>query len=290
MACFAVVVHPRREPARQVAQELAGWLQGEGHEVRLPGADARSAGLEHLACGEADVADADLVICLGGDGSILRAVRLAAGGDAEAVPVLGVNFGQLAYLAEVEPFDTRSAVERWLAGDYRLEERMRLAVRVRTAGPAGTGFAPAPGALNEAVVEKVDRGRSARLALSVDGRLVNAYRADGLIVASPTGSTAYSLSAQGPIVAPNHQALLVVPVSPHSLFDRSLVLPPTSTVRIEVQGERPAALALDGDVRRVLQPGGIVECNASPYPARLVTFGHRDFHDILTAKFGLGDR
>ena len=273
-----------------MAQELAAWLGSEGHEVRLPGADARTAGLEHLECRDTEVAAADLVISLGGDGSILRAVRLAAGDGADGVPVLGVNFGQLAYLAEVEPCDARSAVERWLAGDFRLEERMRLAVRVRTAGAADSGFAAVPGALNEAVVEKVDRGRSARLALSVDGRFVNAYRADGLIVASPTGSTAYSLSAQGPIVAPSHQALLVVPVSPHSLFDRSLVLPPTAVVRVEVQGERPAALALDGDVRRVLQPGGVVECTASPHPARLVTFGHRDFHDILTAKFGLGDR
>ena len=287
MACFVVVVHPHRPPARQVARELAAWLQADGHDVRLPGADARSAGLEDLTCSEAAAAEADLIVSLGGDGSILRAVRLAGMRDGDAVAVLGVNFGQLAYLAEVEPADARSAVERWLRGDYRIDERMRLAVRVRNAGEE---FSPAGEALNEAVVEKVDRGRSARLALSVDGRFFNAYRADGLVVASPTGSTAYSLSAQGPIVAPNHQALLVTPVSPHSLFDRSLVLPPAATIRIEVQGERPAALALDGDICRVLQPGGVVECTASSSPARLVTFGHRDFHDILKAKFGLGDR
>ena len=270
-----------------MAQELAGWLLSDGHEVRLPGPDARSAGLEDLTCTEAAASEADLIVSLGGDGSILRAVRLAATGDGEAVAVLGVNFGQLAYLAEVEPGDARSAVERWLRGEHRIVERMRLAVRARNGGEK---FSPVLGALNEAVLEKVDRGRSARLALSVDGRLFNAYRADGLIVASPTGSTAYSLSAQGPIVAPTHQALLVTPVSPHSLFDRSLVLPPTATIRIEVEGERPAALALDGDICRVLQPGGVVECTASPHPARLVTFGHRDFHDILKAKFGLGDR
>ena len=264
-----------------MARELAAWLRAEGHDVRLPGPDARSADLEDLACADDAVSKVDLVVSLGGDGSILRAVRLAA--DA-GVPVLGVNFGQLAYLAEVEPDDARAAVGRWLAGDCRVVERMRLAVH---AGAAGS--APALGALNEAVVEKLDRGRSVQLALSVDGCFVAAYRADGLIVASPTGSTAYSLSAQGPIVAPSHQALLVTSVSPHSMFDRSLVLPPTATIRIEVQGERPAALAVDGDVRRVLQPGGVVECAASPHPARLVTFGHRDFHDILKAKFGLGD-
>ena len=284
MATFALVVHPRRPPAHRLAQELAAWLQAEGHEVRLPGPDARSAELDDLACEEAEVEQVDLVVSLGGDGSILRAVRLAA--DA-GVAVLGVNFGQLAYLAEVERRDARAAVARWLAGDFGIVERMRLAVRV---GAAGDGEPPrALGALNEAVVEKLDRGRSVRLGLSFDGRLFTAYRADGLIVASPTGSTAYSLSVRGPILAPSLQALVVTPASPHSLFDRSLVLPPDTTIRIEVQSEQPAALALDGAVCRVLQPGGSVECTASPRPARLVTFGHRNFDDILKAKFGLGD-
>ncbi len=280
-----MVVHPRRPPARLLAQELAEWLASAGHDVGLPGPDAQSADLPALACADADVAEADLVVSLGGDGSILRAVRLAA--DA-GVAVLGVNFGQLAYLAEVEPGDARSAIERWLAGDFGIVERMRLGVRVRTAGGEETG-APL-GALNEAVVEKLDRGRSVRLGLSVDGRQFTAYRADGLIVASPTGSTAYSLSVRGPILAPTHQALVVTPVSPHSLFDRSLVLPPDTTVRIEVESEHPAALSIDGDVCRVLHPGGTVECTASDRPARLVSFGRRHFDDILKAKFGLGNR
>ena len=278
-------MHPRRPPARLLAQELAGWLASEGHTVRLPGPDAHSADLPDLACADTDVADADLVVSLGGDGSILRAVRLAA--DA-GVAVLGVNFGQLAYLAEVEPGDARSAIERWLTGDFGTVERMRLVVRVRTA----EGKAPAAplGALNEAVVEKLDRGRSVRLSLSVDGRHLTTYRADGLIVASPTGSTAYSLSVRGPILAPTHQALVVTPVSPHSLFDRSLVLPPAAVVRIDVESEHPAALSIDGDVCRVLRPGGTVECSASERPARLVSFDHRHFDDILKAKFGLGNR
>ena len=278
-------MHPRRPPARLLAQELAGWLVAEGHEVRLPGPDAHSADLPDLACSDADAGEVDLVVSLGGDGSILRAVRLAA--DA-GVAVLGVNFGRLAYLAEVEPGDARAAIERWLAGDFGIVERMRLAVRVGTAGGADTGTPL--GALNEAVVEKLDRGRSVRLSLSMDGRHLTTYRADGLIVASPTGSTAYSLSVRGPILAPTHQALVVTPVSPHSLFDRSLVLPPSTTVRIDVEPEHPAALSIDGDVCRVLQPGGRVECTASARPARLVSFDQRHFDDILKAKFGLGTR
>ncbi|MYI56945.1 MAG: NAD(+)/NADH kinase [Acidimicrobiia bacterium] len=285
MARFALVVHPRRPPARLLAQELAGWLVAEGHDVLLPGPDAHSADLPNLACADEDVGEADLVVSLGGDGSILRAVRLAA--DA-GVAVLGVNFGELAYLAEVEPGDARSAIDRWLAGEFGIIERMRLAVRVSTAGGVAAGTSL--GALNEAVVEKLDRGRSVRLSLSVDGRHFTTYRADGLIVASPTGSTAYSLSVQGPILAPTHQALVVTPVSPHSLFDRSLVLPPATTLRIDVESEHPAAVSIDGDVCRVLHPGGTVECTASERPARLVSFDHRHFDDILKAKFGLGNR
>ena len=285
MARFALVVHPRRPSARLLAQELAGWLVAEGHDVRLPGPDAHSADLPDLACADSDVGEADLVVSLGGDGSILRAVRLAAD---DGVAVLGVNFGELAYLAEVESGDARSAIDRWLAGEFGIIERMRLAVRVSTAGSAVAGSPLA--ALNDAVVEKLDRGRSVRLSLSVDGRHFTTYRADGLIVASPTGSTAYSLSVGGPILAPAHQALIVTPVSPHSLFDRSLVLPPTTTVGIEVTSEHPAAVSVDGDVCRVLQPGGTVTCAASDRPARLVSFDHRHFDDILKAKFGLGNR
>ena len=277
-------MHPRQPLARSLAAELAEWLQAESHEVAVPEADARSADLEHLACHDAEVGRCDLVVSLGGDGSILRAVRLASPGS---VAVLGVNFGQLAYLAEVEPGHAREAITRWLSGDFEIVERMRLDVRV--AAIPDDDLSEPLGALNEAVVEKLDRGRSIRLGLSIDGRHFTSYRADGLIVASPTGSTAYSLSVGGPILAPTHQALVVTPVSPHSLFDRSLVLPPDTTVRIEVESELPAAVALDGDVCRILRHGGVVECTASPQPARLVSFGHRQFDDILKAKFGLGD-
>ena len=285
MACFALILHPRRQQAWRLAQELASWLLKEGHEVRLPSPDATSAGMEALACADTDVAGSDLVVSLGGDGSILRAVRLVA--DA-GVAVLGVNFGQLAYLAEVEPGDARRAIENWLAGDFETLERMRLAVQVRTG--AGEPCGSPVGAFNEVVVEKLHRGRSAHLGLSLDGRFLTAYRADGLIVASPTGSTAYSLSVHGPILDPTHQALVVTPVSPHSLFDRSLVLSPATTVGIEVTSEHPAAVSVDGDVCRVLRPGGIVECTASQHPARLVSFGRRHFDDILRSKFGLDNR
>jgi len=147
-----------------------------------------------------------------------------------------------------------------------------------------------PLGLNEVVVEKQSLGRTIRLGVSIDGRFFTSYVADGLILATPTGSTAYSLSARGPIVDPMHRAILLTPVSPHSLFDRALVLDPASTVEVAVLGDRPAAVSVDGVQHGRLEPGEHVTVTAAAAPARFVTFGARDFHQILKAKFGLSDR
>jgi NAD+ kinase len=144
--------------------------------------------------------------------------------------------------------------------------------------------------LNEAVLEKVRTGRLARLAVDINGTYFTTYAADGVIVATPTGSTAYSFSARGPIVSPRHRCLLLTPVSPHMLFDRSLVLDAEEELRFRVVEERSVALTLDGMVRGELHAGDTVTCSGGPRPARVVTFGPRDFHQILKAKFGLADR
>mgnify|MGYP000847070667 CR=1 FL=1 len=149
---------------------------------------------------------------------------------------------------------------------------------------AGDGL-PYPGG-RAALVELPET----RFPLGIDGRFFTNYVADGLILATPTGSTAYSLSARGPIVDPTHRAMLLTPVSPHSLFDRSLVLDPASEVEVAVLGDRAAAVSVDGEELGVLEPGCRVTVAPSPTPARLVTFGTRDFHQILKAKFGLSDR
>jgi NAD+ kinase len=129
-----------------------------------------------------------------------------------------------------------------------------------------------------------------RLLLSLDGEFFTTYAADGVIVATPTGSTAYSFSARGPIVDPVHRAMVITPVSPHMLFDRSMVLAPEATVRIEVQGHRPAIVSTDGQRLAELTDGQAVECTAASVPAKLVRFGGNNFHRILKAKFGLSDR
>lgn len=286
MAVVAFVVHHDRPRAAELARQTADWLAADGHEVRLTREDAAAAGLTALGGAEREVLDGlDLAVSLGGDGTMLRAVDLVARAD---VPVMGVNLGQLAYLSEVEPTGVRTALERFLAGVHRIEERML--VEARLDGEAGDGSARPALGLNEVVVEKTESGHTVRIEVEINGNLFTPYTADGLIVASPTGSTAYALSARGPIVDPTHQALLLTPVSPHMLFDRTLVLLPSAVVRLTVTGARPANLSVDGRVLGELKPGDAITCTASAHTAKFVVFGHRDFHGILKAKFKLGDR
>jgi NAD+ kinase len=265
--------HPNREAAAELARYATVRLAGHGIDVRSPGDPAA----------ELDAAGLDVVISLGGDGTMLRAVDLAY---EAGVPVLGVNVGQLGYLTEVEPGDFDSALDRLVSGDYEVAERMVLEIEVESASPAqGRWFA-----LNEAVLEKVHTGRLARLEVVINGTFFTTYAADGVIVATPTGSTAYSFSAGGPIVSPRHRCLLLTPVSPHMLFDRSLVLAAEETLRFVVCDDRSVVLTADGRELGELAAGDAVSCRGGTLPARIVTLGPRDFHQILKAKFGLSDR
>lgn len=282
MTAAGFVLHGERERADAVAIDLIGWLEGRGHEVRLFTDDAKRIGLEHLGVADDSFAPGlDVTISVGGDGTMLRAVDLVASED---TPVIGINVGHLGYLTQIDPDGARMAIKRFLSGAYEIEARMLMSVQIE--GAAEGAYI----ALNEAVLEKTPSGHTVRLAVSVNGEFFTTYAADGLIVATPTGSTAYSFSARGPIVAPQHRCLVLTPVSPHMLFDRSLVLDPDSVLRLEVTGHRPATVSADGRNLATLQPGDALVCTASRRNARLVTFGDRDFLAILKAKFGLSDR
>lgn len=282
-----IMVHHERHDARSLADETASWLRERDHEAWMLPDDATSSDLAHLASDRA-LGDADLVLCLGGDGTMLRAVRLL---DGAPVPLLGVNLGRLGYLTEIEVGSVTEALRRFeigsAEGQWHLDERMMLSIDVTAAdgGPLGTWRA-----LNEAVVEKRVSGHTVHLLVRIDGEPFTSYAADGLIVSTPTGSTAYSMSARGPIVSPKHRALLVTPVAPHMLFDRSLVLDPSESVEIEVLGERDAAVAVDGSPVCDLAAGASVVCRPSTTTARFVRFGAHHYHQVLKAKFGLTDR
>lgn len=269
MSTVTVIAHHKRDDARILADDLCAWLAARGHMVSdRPG-------------------EADLALVLGGDGTMLHAVYVLDGAD---VPLLGVNMGHLGYLTEVEPTDVHDALERWelgsAAGRWRLDTRMMLDVAATDAAGAPVGTWRA---LNEAVVDRQVAG-TIRLQLHIDGSAFTTYAADGLIVATPTGSTAYSLSARGPIVSPKHRALLVTPVAPHMLFDRTLVLDPSEEVVIEVLGDRGVTIAVDGRITCELSPGAVVRCAPSAATASFVRFGDRPYHQVLKAKFGLMDR
>lgn len=287
VAVVGIVLHHGRPEAGALAVDTARWLHERGHEVRLSAEEATIAGLgEHAAPAGGFVPGLDVAISLGGDGTMLRTVDLVADGE---VPVIGVNLGNLGYLTEVEPAHVLPALERFLSGSYEVQERMRMVVHVDAPSCAELGSCSYP-ALNEAVLSKTPTGQIVRVLVSVDGERFTTYHTDGIIIATPTGSTAYAWSAGGPIMAPDHTALLLTPVAPHMLFDRSLVLPPTSTIRLEVVADRPASLSVDGRSLGLLEEGDAIECTAATHPARLVRFEPRSFLEILKAKFGLNDR
>lgn len=279
-----ILPHRERAAALELAHEAATWLETHGATAVLPKAEADLVGLPALGVDPAVFPDGlDVVVSLGGDGTMLRTIDQAY---EAGVAVLGVNVGQMGYLTEVEPADLDVALERLLVGDYHVEERMMLAIDVRSSGPAGGRWF----ALNETVIEKARTGHMARLDVGINGAFFTTYAADALIVATPTGSTAYSFSARGPIVSPRHRCLLLTPVSPHMLFDRSLVLDAAEDVGITVTGAIGAAMTVDGREVGFLDPGDVIACTAAPKPARVVSFVPRDFHQILKAKFGLADR
>lgn len=285
MAKFFVIGHHLRPEVPGLVRQLAAWASGGGHSVWLPPGDANALGLVDLAS-DRPAREASLVVSLGGDGTVLRAVQVLDGAD---VPVLGVNVGTLGYLTEVDPDRLVPSVVKWMTGrdgvEWRTDSRMMLSVEChhRDAAPSSRWRA-----LNEVVIERQSSGHTIWLDLSIDGHEFARYSADGLIVATPTGSTAYSLSARGPVVSPRHRALLVTPVSPHMLFDRSLVLDPAESVHIEVVGSRSADVAIDGRRIAAVAPGDRVTVAPDQSTAHFIRFGPSRFHQIVRAKFGLG--
>jgi NAD+ kinase len=223
----------------------------------------------------------EVVLVLGGDGTLLRASEMAR---PVGVPLLGVNLGRIGFLAEAEEESLGDALDAVIEGDYSVEERMTLDAVARRNGDV----LARTWALNEATVEKSTRERILEVVLEVDGRPVSAFGCDGVLCATPTGSTAYAFSAGGPLVWPQVEALLLVPSNAHALFARPMVISPDSQVAVEVDASGPPAL-LDCDGRRtfVLPPGARVELSRGRLPVRMVRLDGSPFADRLVRKFDL---
>ena len=285
MSVISIMLHPERSDSHRLATQLADDLIGEGNSVRLSETEAAAIGRPELGCTLEMLADSvDLAVSIGGDGTMLRTFERVA---RQSIPVLGVNVGDLGYLTEFEADEAKGAIEAALNGALPVEERLMVQSRIERADGQNDGTWTG---LNEAVLEKKSQGHTVRLEVTIDGSAFATYAGDGLIVSTPTGSTAYNLSARGSIVAPTHWSLQLTPVAPHMLFDRSLVLRPDTEIRIAVLGEREANLSVDGRSVAVLGDGDVLIATRSDIIARLVTSGSGGFHQVLKQKFGLKDR
>ena len=291
-----LVVHTGREEATDTARRVEKVLGDNGIALRVLTAEAVDKGPLHLhpddmrALGvEIEVVDAneraaegcDLVLALGGDGTFLRAAELARNVE---IPVLGINLGHIGFLAESEAEALDSVLDHVINRDYRVEERMTLDVVVRVGGRiAQRGWA-----LNEASLEKGPRLGVLSVVLEVDGRPVSAFGCDGVLVSTPTGSTAYAFSAGGPILWPDLEAILVVPNNAHALFARPMVTSPDAAIAIEVEsGGHDALVFCDGRRDMVIPPGGRLEVTRCGTPLKWVRLDSAPFTDRLVRKFRL---
>jgi NAD+ kinase len=282
-----LLAHPGRAEARDVASQLLDALSEHGMQVRLLPDEAAALGLADNAqvqlAGEGDPsADCELVVVIGGDGTILRAAELA---HDSGTPLLGVNLGHVGFLAEAEYDDVSATIDAIVERRYTAEDRLTIDVSVFRDGELVTRTF----ALNEASVEKAARERMLEVVVEVDGRPLSRWGCDGVVCATPTGSTAYNFSAGGPVVWPGVEALLMVPISAHALFARPLVVAPTSVLAIEVIAPSEAAGVLWCDGRRTvdLPRGARIEVRRGERPVRLVRLHEAPFTDRLVAKFGL---
>lgn len=275
-----LVTHTGRPAATQTAQTLITRLQAAGLKVVAPAAEAAELGVVGVAEWSADDV-VELVVVVGGDGTILRGAELARAGRA---PLLGINVGRVGFLAEAEQHDLDRVAEQVVARSYSVEPRVAVEVDVEVEG----ALRHRHWALNEIAVEKAARARMIELGIEVDGRRLSRWGCDGVVCATPTGSTAYAFSAGGPVVWPDVDALLVVPLSAHALFARPLVIAPTSVIRIDLLPmSAPAVLSADGRRGLDLPPGSQVSVRRSEQPVLLARLEQTPFTERLVAKFAL---
>ncbi|MBP8810847.1 MAG: NAD(+)/NADH kinase [Kofleriaceae bacterium] len=281
MALVGFVLKPTAAEARDLCGDLAGWLVACGHApvllaedgLDLPGA---------TVVPEDALPSVDLVCALGGDGTMLRASRVV--GDA-GTPILGVNLGQLGFLAGFLPAEARVALTAALAGELRVEERSRLAVTAHLGGESVTRTA-----LNDAVLHQGAMARIVDCDAWIDDAFVASYRADGLIVSTPTGSTAYNMAAGGPIMIPGAAGMTLTPICAHSLTNRPLVVPARSVIRLELTAQaKDVVLTVDGQWAHPVVPGDRVEVTCAARPLRLLA-GPQSYFDVMRDKLHWGLR
>jgi len=279
-----LISKPHTPKASEVILKLIEWLAERGIRIRLDETSAAYLGRADGMPRPEVVSDCQLVIVLGGDGTLLSAARAVAGRD---VPVLPVNLGGLGFMTAVKVDQLYPVLSDVLEGRARISLRRMLHCELVRSGETISSYE----ALNDVVLSKAHIARMIDLETSVDTQLVCVYKADGLVIATPTGSTAYSLSAGGPIVFPTVACLCLTPISPHMLTNRPVILPGTSVVRVRNRtADGEAYLTIDGQVGEPLRRDDVVVCRSSPYSIRLIRPPGLHFFDVLREKLKWGER
>jgi NAD+ kinase len=297
---IGLIANPRRESALTCARSVIEWLAAQGVAVRLEQSTAAALGLPEMGASEAEVAEVELIVALGGDGTLLAASRVAATRVAAAAqrrearlpaPILGIHSGgpgSFGFLTETVPARAREALARVLRGDFHVEERMRVAAEVVRDGERVAEV----DALNDLVIGKSDIARMLKMRVFVGDTFIATYAADGIIVATPTGSTAYNLAANGPLVHPSVPLIILTPICPHTLNVRSLLIGDTEQARVVIEGDSRSAalLTVDGQVGLALRPGDDVRCFRAAVGTRLLVLDGDSFYQKLQTRLRLGER
>jgi NAD+ kinase len=279
---IGIIANVEKEKSYDYTTDLRKWLQERGLKVYLEDEISRKLAekggmeLRQLA------ARMDLLIVFGGDGTILRAARNVC---AYNVPIVGINLGGFGYLAEINLNEVYGAMEHILQGNYKTEKRMMLDVTVRHKNTESETHT----VLNDVVINRGNLSRIVELETSVDDRYLTTFKADGLIVSTPTGSTAYSLSAGGPIILPEDESIIVNPICPHTLTNRPIILPAKAVTKVILwTKERGATATLDGQISFTLKSGDMIKVQRSNYITIMVSSPYRDYLEILRTKLGWG--
>jgi len=278
ISSIGLIINYHKQKPVQLGKELVAWLKNNHIKVLAPKEDAQYLNIETGMDGQDFCAQVDVVIVLGGDGTFLRAARYIAG---FAIPILGVNLGYLGFLTEIEVGEMYFYLEKMLNGDYHIEERMMLSGRVKRNDKWAGQFH----ALNDFVITKGSFARLITLDTFLGDEFVASYSADGIIISTPTGSTAYSLSAGGPIVHPTLDVCIITPICPHSLYARPIVIPPAKIVKVQVRAVKAEAmLTVDGQYGFNLENQDEVWIEKADYITRLIRVKDRKFFQVMREK------
>jgi len=283
MKNIGIICKLNREEPREILHHLIPWLRQKGCEVFVDIETASSLGIRGYERSEIPL-QVEVVLVLGGDGTMLSVNRLVA---EKGIPVLGINLGSLGFLTEVSKENIYRAVEKMLSGGCTVEERLMLKAKIGRGGETIADYL----VLNDAVITKGALARIIDLETFIDRTYVTTFKADGLIISTPTGSTAYSLSAGGPILYPTLESIVLTPICPHTLTNRPIVLPDQVTIEIRLKSlSEDVFLTLDGQTGCSLKPGDVIEICKAEHKAKLLVHGDRGYFDVLRTKLKWGER